>query len=303
MTVLKKAIRGIRQQLPTGYLLGRKSNGAGPVEAIPFADVATQIAKSPALQASVSGQLFSGLAASRPTTLNLAPGQIGFYWATDTLALTLWTGTGWVAVGGGGGGGLWSGLINSSVPNQTGLGFNTWVNQGSATMTDIANVGISFAAPSNGNVSSLRFKWKTAPATPYTIIALTSSNGMNLGNNNGGGIIGWYDGTAKCHALEYYDQASTPVREGKWTNPTTLNSQTLLGAGNTPNGWYRLKDDGTNISADFSFNGVDWLSVIAPIAKASAFNGATGYGKVLLGSDPFGNKAQWTLMSYKETSP
>lgn len=52
-----------------------------------------------------------GLASARPTTPSLATGVAGYWFATDTGALSVWNGVGWTPAGGGGGGG-WS-LLNS----------------------------------------------------------------------------------------------------------------------------------------------------------------------------------------------
>jgi hypothetical protein len=48
--------------------------------------------------AKITDYLGSGTAASRPASLTLPSGAVGFYYATDTTVLSAWTGAAWVSI-------------------------------------------------------------------------------------------------------------------------------------------------------------------------------------------------------------
>lgn len=97
----------------------------------------------------------SGLAANRPTT----PNAIGicFYFATDTSALSLWTGSAWVALGSGG---LSSILRNANVA-ATG-----------STQADAAQLSAGFTVVTGADAT----KGVTLPATPVAGTAVYVKN-------------------------------------------------------------------------------------------------------------------------------
>lgn len=63
--------------------------------------------------------LASGTAASRPASLTLASGSVGIYFATDTNALSFWTGSAWVSPSISGG--VAWGAITGTLTSQTDL--------------------------------------------------------------------------------------------------------------------------------------------------------------------------------------
>lgn len=309
MTVLKRNVRGIRQKIPSGYILGRKSAGEGPAEMLAFSDVAKVLANTPGAASTITAALTYGLFASRPTAPNTPAGQLALYYATDVSTLYLYIGTGWVSVGGGGGG-LFGGLMSATPPTKTNTGLSTWLNQGSAVETDVSGAGMAFVTPSNGSAISFRGLFKAAPATPYTVTILVAMNQDWIAATGSGGFgFGWYDGTAKLHvALVIPTNLTDVFRDGQYTNVSTLTNQANkdISVGNivtTPYLWVQIKDDGTNISAKVSLDGANYNNVIAPIAKSSAWLGAAGYSKIIFGTETFDTQFQGTIMSYKETSP
>ncbi|MGO9998997.1 MAG: hypothetical protein ACLPKW_14835 [Acetobacteraceae bacterium] len=63
MSVLKRVIRGIRDTVPFGHLAGRVSAGNGPVELIPFSDVAQAILKTGVIKSTAPPHDVLGFAA------------------------------------------------------------------------------------------------------------------------------------------------------------------------------------------------------------------------------------------------
>lgn len=98
----------------------------------------------------------SGTAAARPTT----PSVVGicFYFATDTSALSLWTGSAWVALGNGG----LSSIVRNANLAATG-----------STVTDAAQLLTGFTVVTGANAA----KGVKLPATPVAGTAVYVVNG------------------------------------------------------------------------------------------------------------------------------
>src|SRR5207244_4507278 len=90
--------------------------------------------------------------------------------------------------------------VMSATPTTSSTGLTSWLNQGSATVTDSA-VGIDITAPSSGGAANITGRFLAAPAAPYTFTALVAAT-RNSNNFNGVGI-GWYDGTGKLQTINY----------------------------------------------------------------------------------------------------
>lgn len=183
--------------------------------------------------------------------------------------------------GGGGGSGLYAPLI-STVPTQANTGFNTWLNQGSATVTD-GDAGLSIRAPSTS--LNLRGLTQTAPGTPYTkrfLVALSCA--PSLYNQVG---VGWYDGTNKLQFIGLAFDGSSPgawyLAVSHWSTPSDFVNRDygLVPAMGNPV-WFSLSDDGTNISFGISQSGAsgDFIPVYS-VAKASGYLGSSGYSNLL----------------------
>lgn len=215
--------------------------------------------------------------------------------------------TGAGATGPTGSGGAAGGLYNqvmSATPTAASTGFTTWVNQGSATVSDSA-VGVCIKAVTAGTTNSLNIRTKPAPASPYTVTALISMTANPSNNFNGAGI-GWYDGTNKLHVISVlYQGASSPaaiiLNVTKWTNPTSFSANDFAGAAQAlpvPI-WLQLQDDGTNVHFRYSTDGANFLEVFT-VSKASGFNGASGYNNIAFFANPAGATTITTLMSYTD---
>lgn len=140
----------------------------------------------------------------------------------------------------------------------------TWVNQGTATVTQASGGAIYEKAPSGG--SNLRAMVKTAPATPYTLTALLAPT---AGGNNVRSGLCWYDsGSGKFATFSFWAQASgDPGFEyAAWTNSTSFSSNSSNGFTSGPctiGGpcFMRLADDGTNRTVSISADGVSFIQL------------------------------------------
>jgi hypothetical protein len=144
-------------------------------------------------------------------------------------------------------------------------------------------------------------RYKTAPATPYTVTALIGAT--RVSNNYSGVGIGWFDGATKLHTIHYVlNNGGAPFFQvNKWTG---YNSFAGVDFTSSFNGfsqpiWLQLKDDGTNVSFGFSQDGANFLTVFS-VAKSSGYLGASGYNKLIFYVNPQGGQTIGTLMSWTE---
>jgi hypothetical protein len=137
------------------------------------------------------------------------------------------------------------------------LGDFTWVNQGTATATQRGQSIALFAPAVTG--TQIRALVQAAPATPYTITAridplfLLKANlqaGLCFRDSVGGGLI--------LHSL---NGGANNLASQAFTNATTFSSNYLLTPINTPFGWHRIADNGTNRIYSISTNGYDWVTI------------------------------------------
>lgn len=191
--------------------------------------------------------------------------------------------------------------IMSATPTSASTGLTTWLNQGSASISDSA-VGVSMTVPANGS-TSVTGRYVAAPSPPYTITALMSSTRNNTSISMAG--IGWYDGTSKLQLLSNETNlAPCPILRvrpfASVTSPGTPNFTSQNSCFPVPT-WLQIKDDGTNVSFAYSQDGVNFLTVYS-IAKASGYLGATGYSNIIFFINPGpGLPYIATLLSWTQT--
>jgi hypothetical protein len=177
--------------------------------------------------------------------------------------------------------------IMSATPTSASTGLTTWLNQGSAVVSNSA-VGLAIDAPPSGT-TNLSGRYAAAPSTPYTITALLGATRNSVSGSMAG--IGWYDGTAKLQVLSYETSGggtSGPViRVRQFTNPTTASTVNFTSANNffSEPIWLQIQDDGTNVSFGFSQDGVNFL-IVYSVAKSSGFLGGSGYSNLIFFINP-----------------
>ena len=145
------------------------------------------------------------------------------------------------------------------------IGDFSWVNQGTATVTDYK--GMTVLIPPTGASNNLRMLVKSAPTAPYriTVAMIAQDPSMTSGYCGEWGVC-WRDSVSQkiiTFGIARY-QDTWPVLQvahTQWTNPTTI-----AGGGQISHKrivpqwpyWIRFSDDGTNRTVEVSGDGVTW---------------------------------------------
>ncbi len=183
------------------------------------------------------------------------------------------------------------------LPTGANTGLSTWLNQGGAAAAD-TDAGYTLTIPNNGSGDAVRGRVKSALSTPYTIRALIALNCS--GANFSAAGLGWYDGT-KVQGLWLATSTGFKLVGYQFTTVTAFASGafTNLICGTIPV-WLQIRDDGTNIYKDISYDGENFKNVFS-VAKASGFLGSGGYTNVgFLTYSSAGGDFSATLMAYEE---
>jgi len=240
-----------------------------------------------------NGQLVIGSTGTAPQANTIAPGA----------GIVISNGPGTISISSTNdvsGAGLYR-QVMSDTPTSASTGLTTWLNQGSATVTDSA-VGMCIDAPTTGTSPNLTGRYMAAPTAPYTITVLIAATRISTGYSGVG--IGWYDGSAKLHVLSYsiYTAALPTLLVDKWNSVTSYNAADFTSPTNNLAQpiWLQISDDGTKVSFRFSHNGSEFLEVFS-VAKSSGFLGASGYSNVIFFVDPRGSRTLGTVMSWAKT--
>jgi hypothetical protein len=191
----------------------------------------------------------------------------------------------------------------SVAPTAAGTGLAAWYNQAGATAADTP-VGLTIDAPSSGSNTALHALVAAAPAPPYTVTALVAVTRSAAGTTFGIGV-GWYNGANNLHTislntnqtggLPYYPYIGVSRWQG-WGAVVGTDYQSPVNAFTQPI-WFRLQDDGTNVSFAFSQDGATYLQVYS-VAKSSGWLGATGYTNLAFTVDSRLGRALGTLLSW-----
>lgn len=179
------------------------------------------------------------------------------------------------ATGGGGGGGSavapTSGLAASAPPT---VGSLTWINQGSATASN-PNGNLLLTAPANAT-DSIRMLVKSLPATPYTFtigyvidswtLPATLNTGICIRDSSSGRLIQWgtvaTSGVAYGIYVQYWNSATS------WSSaPKSSSMNGTLGLSSVF--FYRITDDGTNLTFSFSISGQTFTTFYGPVSRTA----------------------------------
>lgn len=178
------------------------------------------------------------------------------------------------------------------IPTQANTGFSSWLNQGSATITDNP-FGMTLYAPATAG-DQFRCLYKTAPATPYTITARISINAKY--GSSPSATLGWLR-----TADNYFQGVTVTMNQINGLGTLTADGLSSPATGftrwwdvaYTPSPWVRLTDDGTNFTIEFASDRNGWLTGITG-TKAGGYLGAAGYNRICL----IANTASAALDSY-----
>lgn len=187
--------------------------------------------------------------------------------------------------------------VMSATPTSSNTGYSNWGNQVSATVTD-AETGVYLAgAQSAGNIS---IRYKTVPSTPYAATFLVETAHVDGGSQRC--VLGWYDGT-KIQCIAHYGTTLYVVGYTSLTAGAAASSVMTSSNIEPPElSWFRLEDDGTNVSFYYVPGGSPsskWL--LYSVAKASGYLGSSGYTNLFFGINRNQAKQGLTVLSYTES--
>lgn len=198
---------------------------------------------------------------------------------------------------------LYSSITNSSGTQLTVSDF-TWLNQGTATATDVQDT-IYFTWPNNvGN--QYRGLLLSPPSTPYTLTLGFRPLLVNNADGNDGFPqigMGWRDSsTGRLVLLVYHFREGANGWEiaeftGETVGPTSSPFARVMST-SVPDVWVRLVDTGTNHEFKVSLDGVNYVTLLT--------QGRTAWtadpDQLFFGNDPAGTNtspgAQCTLFHY-----
>lgn len=150
----------------------------------------------------------------------------------------------------------------------------TWVNQGSATVTDIQQ-GIKVTIPRTVTIS-IRALVMSAPTAPYTITAVLGHSNTAPRGSTDLPWVGLGFREASSSKLSNIRVHGNGISITNYTNPTTVSSTPLNIAYYTKQVdlvYFKIEDDNTNIKYFFSNNGDEWLELHSE-ARGSFFSTA-----------------------------
>jgi len=182
----------------------------------------------------------------------------------------------------------------------------TWVNQGTATITQVGGAGTPalLSVPHNGS-NNMRGLFTSQPSTPYSVIALmhfdsqianTSIFSMMFRSSTGSQLMG---------VSTYYTSGGSTIRVEKWSNPTTFSSEVSSITINTGNAvcpvWLRLRNSGGGgtLYFDYTFDGWNFTNLFSESVGTFITPDQVGFAGYL---NLPGRNARGHVMSWMTTS-
>jgi hypothetical protein len=202
---------------------------------------------------SVSGTTFSGAAESADTNVTAGATVVGTMLSAAALSQIELD----VQKGG-----------SHIYQNQNPQGTYTWDNQGSATVTNVGSRTLGFTMPADNSSSVFHAYYQAVPgSTPYNVyLGLNTPPIFNTNYNGAGLCIG--DSSGKYIFLHYSTSQSTVYVFSM--NSTTSSVSVLADYGTNTGGvgvtapnylYFRVTDDGTNLTWYFSMDKWQWQQV------------------------------------------
>lgn len=300
-------IRGIRQTIPPGFIIGRPRNASsGPPQLLSLQDLnAIGVATHNTVAAAVAAGAAVGSGA--PTGV---PKDGSLYFDSTTSPFTGYVGFGgsWNKFGGGGGGGggnayeiTWTSPTLSNFAQQ---------NFGTSTLATTNSLGgITLSDPgTGGNTNSHRQLLIAVPGSTWTAIGRICRN-VPLVNFIGGGLSVRNSTSGKSSLFGASGDDGGILGFVNFANDTTFNNDGPFSGEEKPSDfWIKIQNDGTNINVFYSKNGSTFVLVQSQ-AIASTFLAAApthvGFGinsNNSAGSPPLFTVA-FDLQSWTLTSP
>jgi hypothetical protein len=196
-----------------------------------------------------------------------------------------------------GGSGLFAGIMGT-LPTASGTGLSTALNHSGTYANSNVGTGILISEPTGVAGTNLEGQLVSYPGTAFTLTALFSTP---LGQSNTGFGISISQSGSTGKSIWFGPFFSS----GSWSNlaytfsaPNTLGSSLASAAIPAyPFIWLRLKDDGTNITFYYSFDGIVWTQEYQVAKSSSYMAGNFNYlGAVLVTGSPQSTVLQsWTI--------
>jgi hypothetical protein len=200
---------------------------------------------------------------------------------------------------------------NVSVPTMASTGYlSLTTNPGGYTLAN-SDYGLVISGPDQ-HADGINAACKTAPASPYSIIAHFSITTSLSGNDSGGGFA-WRDPVSGKFITEYFlilptnGQIVPTMFSIDFDSPTHTptfaeGSAVYLAILTQPFGWQKIVDNGTQIQVFYSYDGNGWKPIFNPIAYGASYLGIRP-PQVCLFASGHGDAISITFDKYKETSP
>jgi len=192
------------------------------------------------------------------------------YWSTDNGLMYRYTGTAWQA---------FYNNIPLVLPPTTGW---SWLNQGTATVSNVANNSLTITGPAD-SANSYKCYVRSAPATPWILDTAFLFN-TAMANYATVGIVAVESSTGKFYSygFQFNGQGnSLPwFVQSKYTNTTTFSSD----AGFYPYGLnqnpmrLRFTDNGTLFTMAYSNDGITWVTMFSESRTAWLATGVNQIG-------------------------
>lgn len=243
--------------------------------------------------------IFSGGAWT--TTLTTVPSSI----VAGRSYLSCYDGTDWdvqtpVTSGGGG-------FAFSSLPAPPAVSSFTWANQGTATATN-PGTAISLVVPSTSTLN-WRLLYVSQPSTPYRVESFISEWQLPYNTSASDAGLYLYDGI-KLEGFEDLFLANAHYLRVEHITNVSTDGSTVWGSNATPYTYYVSLDtngmylgwcnDGTNLYAEFSTDGITWASLYSEAVGSFITPADVGFGGVSENSSSL--TTYGTLKGWKTTS-
>lgn len=245
-TRAQRVLRSIRQAIPSGVVLGRRSAGNGPAEFIPLDEITN--AQLDAITATHGSVLYRGAAA----WTGLPPGTLGDFLQTQGVgADPLW------APAGAGGGFWWFDPPTAAeLPTRVTGGTTSGIS-----VVEDTDIGYTLNAVCSTNFAFVA-QVDAAPAFPFTVTARFAVNGHGSGGaglaNIDCGIVLRASGTGLKSTFGPTGLDAITIRST--TNVT--NNGNVAAANVARWGWYlwlrAVVTNATNIQYEISYDGKNW---------------------------------------------
>jgi hypothetical protein len=180
-----------------------------------------------------------------------------------------------------------SGAVTVNVPSASGGIFDlsagvpaasafTNINFGTGTTKgEVSGKAVWVATTSASSGTGMQGLAKAVPATPYRVAILVQ---QNTPGSDSWVAVGFRDSATGKLTIVNQNLATADVQN--YSGPSSF-AGNLVGSVGPEAVWYGAEDDGTNISLEWSVDGVNFVKLYT-VAKASGYQGSSGYNQIFV---------------------